>query len=57
MTEKEIDQKIEFVRFNMACEGFELTKEDIETGRDILQGKISGDEAVKRILEENGYKI
>lgn len=57
MTEKEIDQKIEFVRFNMACEGFELTKKDIETGRDILQGKISGDEAVKRILEENGYKI
>lgn len=57
MTEKEMDQKIEFVRFNMACEGFELTKKDIETGRDILQGKISGDEAVKRILEENGYKI
>lgn len=57
MNEKDIDRKIEFVRFNMACEGFELTEKDIETGRDILQGKITGDEAVKRIIQENGYKI
>lgn len=51
MTEKEI----EFVRFNMACEGFELTEQDIEIGRNILQGKITGDKAVKRIIQENGY--
>ena len=55
MNEKDIDRKIEFVRFNMACEGFELTEKDIETGRDILQDKITGDEAVKRIIQENGY--
>ncbi len=56
MNEKDIDRKIKFVRFNMACEGFELTQQDIETGRDILQGKITGDEAVELILQENGYK-
>lgn len=55
MNEKEIERKIEFVRFNMACEGFELTEQDIDTGREILQGKITGDEAVKRIIQENGY--
>jgi len=56
VNEKDIDRKIKFVRFNMACEGFELTQQDIETGRDILQGKITGDEAVELILQENGYK-
>lgn len=57
MTEKEIARKIEFVRFNMACEGFELTQQDIETGREILKDKITGDEAVERVLQENGYEI
>ena len=57
MTEKDIARKLEFVRFNMACEGFDLTQQDIETGREILQGKITGDESVERILQENGYKI
>lgn len=55
MTEKEVTEKLDFVRFNMACEGFKLTEQDIETGRDILRGKITGDEAVKRIIKENGF--
>lgn len=32
--------------------GITLTEEDIQNGREILKGKISGDEAVKRILRE-----
>lgn len=57
MSEKEINRSLEFVRFNMGCEGFELTEKDIETGREILRGHITGDEAVKRIIKENGFEI
>ncbi|MEM1486410.1 antitoxin VbhA family protein (plasmid) [Oscillospiraceae bacterium PP1C4] len=56
MTEKEIMENLEFVRFNMGCEGFELTEKNIQTGKEILRGKISGDEAVKRIIKEHGFK-
>lgn len=57
MTEKEIEEKLAFVRFNMECEGFELTEENIRTGRRILSGEISGDEAVAEIIKKYNLEV
>ncbi len=56
MNEDEIQRVLAFVQFNMACEGFELTEEDIATGREILEGKITGDEAVKHYIEKHSLE-
>lgn len=52
MTEEEIQKALEFGRFNLECEGFEVTEEDMRIGREILDGKITGDEAVARIIQK-----
>lgn len=56
MTEKEIQHALAFVRFNMECEGFVLTEENLIIGRKILEGKITGDEAVKYYIEKYNLK-
>ena len=51
MTEEEIQRALAFGRFNLECEGFEVTEEDIRVGREILEGKMTADEAVAHIIE------
>ena len=57
MTEDEIQKALAFVQFNMACEGFELTEDNLIIGRKILEGKITGDEAVRYYIEKHGLKV
>lgn len=57
MTEKEIQEALAFARFNLACEGFEVTEENMRVGRDILEGKITADEAVKSYIEKHGLRV
>lgn len=54
MTEKEIQRVLAFARFNMACEGFEATEENMRVGREILEGKITADAAVARYIKQHG---
>lgn len=57
MSEKEIAEKLAFVNFNLECEGFTPTEKNNRIGKAILSGEITGDEAVKRIVKEHGFKI
>jgi hypothetical protein len=50
--EEEISEKLAFVRFNMECEDFTLTDENTRTGREILLGNITGNDAVKQTLHQ-----
>lgn len=52
MTEEEIQEALDFGQFNLECEGFEVTEEDMRIGREILEGKITADEAVARIIQK-----
>lgn len=56
MTEEEIQQALAFARFNMECEGFTLTEEDLASGREILEGKITADEVIAQIIEKYQLK-
>lgn len=57
MTEKEVMEKLAFVNFNLECEGFTPTEKNNQIGKAILRGEITGDDAVKRIVKEHGFKI
>lgn len=56
MTEKEIQMALAFAQFNLACEGFEATEENMRVGRNILQGKITADAAVENYIEKHGLR-
>lgn len=56
MSEQEIIRILRFTRFNLECEGFIVTKEDEKRGREILEGKISADDAVKAIEKKYGVR-
>ena len=57
MTEKEIQETLAFARFNLACEGFEVTEENMCVGRDILEGKITADAAIECYIEKHGLRV
>lgn len=48
------DKAIEFVKFNQAMEGFEVTPEDEEDMRKIWRGEITIDEAINQVLDKHG---
>lgn len=52
MIEEEIQKALAFCHLNMECKGFEVTEEDMRIGREILEGKITGDEAAARIIQK-----
>lgn len=47
-------QKVAAVRASMSMAGYTMTAEDEERGLRILNGEITGDEAVLEILEKRG---
>lgn len=49
LSEKEIEQIIKNVKATMSFEGLEVTKEIDELGKRVLNGEISGDEAIEII--------
>lgn len=52
MTAKEIEKSIGFVRFNMACEGFDLTDENEEICKNVLERKMSREEAIQYYISK-----
>lgn len=48
------DQKVAAVRASMTMAGYTMTTQDEKDVRRILQGEITGDEAVLEVLERHG---
>ncbi len=55
VTKSEEDKAIDFVRWNQAMEGFEMTPESEEDCRRIFRGEITADEAIKKALKRHGF--
>lgn len=49
------DQKVAAVRASMTMAGYTMTPADEEDVRLIIRGEITGDEAVLRAMEADGY--
>lgn len=49
------DQKVAAVRASMTMAGYTMTPADEEDVRPIFRGEITGDEAVLRAMEADGY--
>lgn len=52
----EEDKVIDFVKFNQAVEGFEMTVESEDRCRKIFRGEMTADEAIKEILKKHGIE-
>jgi diketogulonate reductase-like aldo/keto reductase len=50
--EKEIEERIEYVKATMAIAGFELTEENIEDLRKIGKGEKTADDIVREVTDK-----
>lgn len=54
-----MDKRKELILRNViashAIEGMEMDERDIQDCKDILEGKITADESIKKVLKEEGF--
>lgn len=56
IVKSEEDKIIDFVKFNQAMEGFEMTSDSEVRCRKLIRGEISADDAVKEIIKIHGLE-